>query len=42
MYSNVSLIVQRGTVVDKLIEEVVKDDHHLRHLISICEGGPQQ
>ncbi|KAG6389040.1 hypothetical protein SASPL_150499 [Salvia splendens] len=32
---------ERGTVVDKLIEEVVKDDHHLRHLISICEAQRQ-
>lgn len=24
--------------MDKLTEEVVKDDHHLRHLINICEG----
>lgn len=30
---------QRGTTVDKLIEEVVKNDQHLRHLISICEGN---
>ncbi|XP_057806591.1 kinesin-like protein NACK2 [Salvia miltiorrhiza] len=32
---------EKGTVVDKLIEEVVKDDHHLRHLISICEAQRQ-
>ncbi|XP_047966949.1 kinesin-like protein NACK2 isoform X1 [Salvia hispanica] len=32
---------ERGTVVDKLIEEVVKDDQHLRHLISICEAQRQ-
>lgn len=25
--------------MDKLIEEVVKNDQHLRHLISICEGN---
>ncbi|GFP81956.1 kinesin-like protein nack1 [Phtheirospermum japonicum] len=29
---------ERGTNVDKLIEELVKDDQHLRHLISICEA----
>lgn len=22
----------------KLIEEIIKDDQHLKHLISICEG----
>ncbi|GFP82130.1 kinesin-like protein nack2 [Phtheirospermum japonicum] len=32
---------ERGTIVDKLIEEVVKDDQHLRHLISICEAQRQ-
>ncbi|KAK6126698.1 hypothetical protein DH2020_039555 [Rehmannia glutinosa] len=32
---------ERGTVVDKLIEEVVKDGQHLRHLISICEAQRQ-
>jgi len=25
-------------MVEKLVEETVKDDKHLRHLISICEG----
>jgi hypothetical protein len=25
--------------VEKLVEEVVKDIHHLRHLIGICEGN---
>ncbi|KAL3825487.1 hypothetical protein ACJIZ3_021516 [Penstemon smallii] len=29
---------ERGTIVDKLIEEVIKDGQHLRHLISICEA----
>lgn len=28
--------------MDKLTEEVVKDDQHLRHLISICEGDIEQ
>ncbi|GER36113.1 kinesin-like protein [Striga asiatica] len=32
---------ERGTIVDKLIEEVVKDGQHLRHLISICEAQRQ-
>ncbi|KAH6797975.1 ATP binding microtubule motor family protein [Perilla frutescens var. hirtella] len=32
---------ERGTIVDKLIEEAVKDDQHLRHLISICEAQRQ-
>ncbi|KAL7091927.1 hypothetical protein ACP275_12G134000 [Erythranthe tilingii] len=30
-----------GTIVEKLIEEVIKDDQHLRHLISICEAQRQ-
>lgn len=25
--------------MEKLTEEVAKDDQHLRHLISICEGN---
>lgn len=33
--------MQKGTIVEKLIEEVVRDDQHLRHLISICEGYKQ-
>ncbi|CAI9765987.1 unnamed protein product [Fraxinus pennsylvanica] len=32
---------EKGTIVEKLIEEVVKDDQHLRHLISICEANRQ-
>ncbi|KAG5234120.1 kinesin protein [Salix suchowensis] len=28
----------RGIIVEKLDEEVVKDINHLRHLIGICEG----
>lgn len=31
--------MQKGTIVEKLVEEVVKDGEHLRHLISICEGN---
>ena len=26
--------------MEKLVEEVVKDSQHLRHLICICEGMP--
>lgn len=29
---------QKGTVVEKLVEERANNDQHLRHLISICEG----
>jgi centromeric protein E len=29
---------QKGTIVEKLQEEIAKDSQHLRHLISICEG----
>ncbi|KAG8376271.1 hypothetical protein BUALT_Bualt09G0045900 [Buddleja alternifolia] len=32
---------ERGTIVDKLIEEVITDGQHLRHLISICEAQRQ-
>ncbi|KAI5674155.1 hypothetical protein M9H77_14519 [Catharanthus roseus] len=32
---------EKGTIVDKLIEDVVKDIEHLRHLISICEAQRQ-
>ncbi|RDY12628.1 Kinesin-like protein NACK1, partial [Mucuna pruriens] len=28
---------KKGTMVKKLMEEIAKDDKHLRHLISICE-----
>ncbi|PNX72193.1 cysteine-rich receptor-like protein kinase 10-like protein, partial [Trifolium pratense] len=28
----------KGTIVEKLNEEVAKDGQHLRHLIGICEG----
>lgn len=30
---------QKGTIVEKLVEEIVKDSQHLRHLIGICEGN---
>ncbi|XVF53872.1 hypothetical protein PTKIN_Ptkin05aG0134400 [Pterospermum kingtungense] len=32
---------EKGTVVEKLVEETVTDDQHLRHLISICEAQRQ-
>ncbi|OMO67118.1 hypothetical protein CCACVL1_20780 [Corchorus capsularis] len=32
---------EKGTIVDKLVEEVVKDSQHLRHLIGICEAQRQ-
>ncbi|KAL2934118.1 Kinesin-like protein NACK1 [Bienertia sinuspersici] len=32
---------EKGTVVDKLVEETARDDVHLRHLISICEAQRQ-
>lgn len=32
------LCIQKGTTVEKLVEEVVKDSVHLRQLIGICEG----
>ena len=31
--------MQKGTIVEKLNEEVAKDGQHLRHLIGICEGN---
>uniref|UniRef100_A0A803NUW2 Kinesin-like protein n=1 Tax=Cannabis sativa TaxID=3483 RepID=A0A803NUW2_CANSA len=31
----------KGTIVVKLVEEVVKDGQHLRHLINICEAQRQ-
>ncbi|KAJ1387742.1 P-loop containing nucleoside triphosphate hydrolase [Sesbania bispinosa] len=34
-------IMNKGTVVEKLVEETAKDDNHLRHLISICEAQRQ-
>ncbi|KAL1371718.1 hypothetical protein AAHE18_01G153000 [Arachis hypogaea] len=32
---------ERGTIVEKLNEEVAKDGQHLRHLIGICEAQRQ-
>ncbi|KAL3512225.1 hypothetical protein ACH5RR_024942 [Cinchona calisaya] len=32
---------EKGTVVEKLVEEAVNDDQHLRSLISICEAQRQ-
>lgn len=32
---------EKGTVVEKLVEETVNDDHHLKSLISICEAQRQ-
>ncbi|KAA8542736.1 hypothetical protein F0562_023888 [Nyssa sinensis] len=32
---------EKGTVVEKLVEETANDDQHLRHLISICEAQRQ-
>ncbi|XXG79529.1 hypothetical protein AAC387_Pa09g0577 [Persea americana] len=29
---------EKGTVVDKLVEETANNSQHLRELISICEG----
>ncbi|GAV70969.1 Kinesin domain-containing protein/DUF3490 domain-containing protein [Cephalotus follicularis] len=32
---------EKGIIVEKLIEEVVQDSQHLRHLIAICEAQRQ-
>ncbi|XP_061953747.1 kinesin-like protein NACK1 [Populus nigra] len=32
---------EKGTVVEKLVEETASNDKHLRHLISICEAQRQ-
>ncbi|XP_010279346.1 PREDICTED: kinesin-like protein NACK1 [Nelumbo nucifera] len=32
---------EKGVVVEKLVEETVSNDQHLRHLISICEAQRQ-
>ncbi|XP_019054129.1 PREDICTED: kinesin-like protein NACK1 isoform X2 [Nelumbo nucifera] len=32
---------EKGTVVEKLVEETANSDQHLRHLISICEAQRQ-
>lgn len=37
-YVTANFCLQKGTVVEKLVEETANNDQHLRHLISICEG----
>ncbi|XP_047339267.1 kinesin-like protein NACK1 [Impatiens glandulifera] len=32
---------EKGTIVEKLVEETANDDKHLRHLIGICEAQRQ-
>ncbi|KAJ7979191.1 Kinesin-like protein [Quillaja saponaria] len=32
---------EKGTIVEKLVEDIVKDGQHLRHLIGICEAQRQ-
>lgn len=32
---------EKGTIIEKLVEEVVKDSEHLKHLIGICEAQRQ-
>ncbi|KAH6797227.1 ATP binding microtubule motor family protein [Perilla frutescens var. hirtella] len=32
---------EKGTVVEKLVEETAKDDQHLRHLIHVCDAQRQ-
>ncbi|KAG9450516.1 hypothetical protein H6P81_010481 [Aristolochia fimbriata] len=32
---------EKGTIVEKLVEETAKDSQHLRHLVSICEAQRQ-
>ncbi|KAE8710453.1 ATP binding microtubule motor family protein isoform 2 [Hibiscus syriacus] len=32
---------EKGTIVEKLVEEVVKDSQHLKHLTGICEARRQ-
>ncbi|KAJ9183689.1 hypothetical protein P3X46_007512 [Hevea brasiliensis] len=32
---------EKGTIVEKLVEETIKDSQHLRHLIGICEAQRQ-
>ncbi|PNX83484.1 isoleucine-tRNA ligase-like protein, partial [Trifolium pratense] len=38
MWEDVVSFLQKGTIVEKLNEEVAKDGQHLRHLNGICEG----
>lgn len=37
-FSNTTTLVQKGTVVEKLTEEVLRDSKHLHELLSLCEG----
>lgn len=32
------IIMQRGTIIEKLTEETLRDWNHLKELLSICEG----
>ncbi|XP_074273635.1 kinesin-like protein KIN-7B [Silene latifolia] len=32
---------EKGTIVEKLVEEVAKDSQHLKHLIGVCEAQRQ-
>ncbi|CAH9077083.1 unnamed protein product [Cuscuta europaea] len=32
---------EKGTIVEKLVEEIVEDDQHLKNLINICEAQRQ-
>ncbi|KAK9705739.1 hypothetical protein RND81_07G078300 [Saponaria officinalis] len=32
---------EKGTIVEKLVEEAVKDSQHLKHLIGVCEAQRQ-
>lgn len=32
---------EKGTIVEKLVEELAKDSQHLRHLIDVCEAQRQ-
>lgn len=36
-----TLYSQKGTVVEKLTEEILRDWNHLKELISVCEGETQ-
>lgn len=36
-----TIVCQKGTVVEKLTEEVLRDWKHLKELIAICEGEDQ-
>lgn len=35
---NLSVYLKRGTIVEKLTEESLKDWNHFQELLSICEG----